>query len=447
MKRRLLQTLITVTVMSSLIVTPVLATPQDDVESLEQKKSQAEAQANSVNNELVDLLVDYDALQGDIKTQSKRIDKAESDLKDAEAKEKQQYEDMKLRIKYMYEEGDATFFSALISAESFSDLINKAEYVQKVHNYDRKMLNEYVETKNQVADLKENLEEGQAEMQALSDEMEVQKTNLESTLTEMRSQIDDFDSQLTQAKAAAEEELKRIAAEQKAAEAAEAAAATAKEQQTAEASNDDDSQKNQVASNTQAESNDKKEESKPSSKPSSSSDSNSSSSSNNSGTSSKPSGSSGSGSSSTSSKPSNSSGSNSSSGSSGSSGGAASTPSNASLGQQIADMGCQYIGNKYVYGGNSLTGGIDCSGFVQQIHKKFGISTPRSSTAIRSGGKSVSYADRMPGDVICYSGHVAIYIGNNQIVHASNSAPYPKGGIKISSPANYRTVLAVRRYW
>ena len=110
-------------------------------------------------------------------------------------------------------------------------------------------------------------------------------------------------------------------------------------------------------------------------------------------------------------------------------------------------MGCNYIGNKYVYGGTSLTGGIDCSGFVQQIHKKFGISTPRTSGAIRGGGKSVRYADRMPGDVICYSGHVAIYIGNNKIVHASNSAPYPKGGIKITSPANYRTVLAVRRYW
>ena len=110
-------------------------------------------------------------------------------------------------------------------------------------------------------------------------------------------------------------------------------------------------------------------------------------------------------------------------------------------------MGCNYIGNKYVYGGTSLTNGIDCSGFVQQIHKKFGISTPRTSGAIRGGGKSVSYADRMPGDVICYSGHVGIYIGNNKIVHASNSAPYPKGGIKITSPANYRTVLAVRRYW
>ena len=124
-----------------------------------------------------------------------------------------------------------------------------------------------------------------------------------------------------------------------------------------------------------------------------------------------------------------------------------SMPSDASRGQAIANKACEYIGNKYVYGGNSLTNGIDCSGFVQQIHAKFGISTPRSSSEQRYGGKSVSYSQMLPGDVICYSGHVAIYIGNNTIVHASNSAPYPKGGIKTSSPANYRTVLAVRRYW
>ncbi len=432
MKRRLLQTLITVTVMSSLIVTPVLATPQDDVKSLEQKKSQAEAQADSVNRELVDLLVDYDALQGDIKTQGERIDQAESDLKDAEAKEKQQYEDMKLRIKYMYEEGDETFFAALISAKSFSDLINKAEYVQKVHDYDRKMLDEYVETKNQVADLKDNLEEGQAEMEALSDEMGIQKANLETTLTQMRSQIDDFDSQLTQAKAAAAEELRRIEEEQKAAE----ALAAAEDTQTAQASQEEDPSEEQ-SSDMQTASNDKKEDVKPSSnsgnnkKPENTTSDNNKKPENTTSKDDKTENSDNSGSSSN-----NQSG-----------GGSSSTPSNASLGQQIADMGCQYIGNKYVYGGNSLTGGIDCSGFVQQIHRKFGISTPRSSGAIRSSGKSVSYADKMPGDVICYSGHVAIYIGNNQIVHASNSAPYPKGGIKISSPANYRTVLAVRRYW
>ena len=253
MKRRLLQTLITTAVVSSLIVTPVLATPQDDadsfeqrksqaeaqaeaqVESLEQQKSQAEAQADSVNNELVNLLVEYDALQKDMETQEGRIVEAENDLKDAEAKEKQQYEDMKLRIKYMYEEGDSSFFSTLVDAKSYADLVNKAEYIQKVHDYDRKMLNKYVETKNEVAELKDNLEEGQAEMQALSDEMVVQKGNLETTLTQMKSQIEDFDDQLVQAKEAAAEELRRIEEEQRAAEAAEAAAREQAEREQAAA--------------------------------------------------------------------------------------------------------------------------------------------------------------------------------------------------------------------
>ena len=99
-----------------------------------------------------------------------------------------------------------------------------------------------------------------------------------------------------------------------------------------------------------------------------------------------------------------------------------------------------------MYGGNSLTNGIDCSGFVNQIHAKFGISTPRNSESLRYGGKEVAISDMMPGDVVCYSGHVAIYIGNGQIVHASNSQPYPAGGIKTSN-AYYRKILAVRRYW
>ena len=128
-------------------------------------------------------------------------------------------------------------------------------------------------------------------------------------------------------------------------------------------------------------------------------------------------------------------------------GGSTSTPGNASLGQQIANRACQYVGNPYKYGGTSLTNGADCSGFVMSVHALFGISTPRDSWGQLAGGKAVNYSDMLPGDVIVYSNHVAIYIGGNQIVHASNSAPYPAGGIKISSPPNYRTVLGVRRYW
>lgn len=112
-----------------------------------------------------------------------------------------------------------------------------------------------------------------------------------------------------------------------------------------------------------------------------------------------------------------------------------------SLGQAVANYAVQFVGNPYVYGGTSLTNGADCSGFVMSVYKNFGVSLPHSSSADRKVGYAVNgLANAQPGDIICYSGHVGIYIGNGQIVHASTE----KTGIKISS-ASYRKVLAVRR--
>ena len=111
------------------------------------------------------------------------------------------------------------------------------------------------------------------------------------------------------------------------------------------------------------------------------------------------------------------------------------------LGQQIANFACQFVGNPYVWGGTSLTGGADCSGFIGSVYRSFGYNLPRSSSSQRSAGRKVSYSNKQPGDLICYSGHIAIYIGNGKIVHASSR----KTGIKISPKANYRKVLSVRR--
>ena len=143
---------------------------------------------------------------------------------------------------------------------------------------------------------------------------------------------------------------------------------------------------------------------------------------------------------SSSSKSSSSSGSNSSSGSSSSSNRNYSAPSG-SNGQAVANYACQFVGNPYVYGGSSLTNGADCSGFVMAVYAAFGVSLPHSSSAQRSAGYGVSIDDIQPGDIVCYSGHVGIYVGNNTIVHASS----PSTGIKYTSPITYRTVLAVRR--
>ena len=116
-------------------------------------------------------------------------------------------------------------------------------------------------------------------------------------------------------------------------------------------------------------------------------------------------------------------------------------PPSGGSGQSVANYACQFVGNPYVYGGTSLTNGADCSGFVMSVYAAFGVSLPHSSSALRSVGYGVSASEMQPGDIVCYSGHVGIYVGGNTIVHASNRTD----GIKYTSPANYKSILAVRR--
>lgn len=112
-----------------------------------------------------------------------------------------------------------------------------------------------------------------------------------------------------------------------------------------------------------------------------------------------------------------------------------------SLGQQISSFALQFVGNPYRYGGTSLTNGADCSGFVMSVFQHFGISLPRSSSQQRRVGTEVgSLQNAQPGDIIVYSGHVGIYMGNNQLVHASNK----REGIKVSA-ATYNRIISIRR--
>ena len=110
-------------------------------------------------------------------------------------------------------------------------------------------------------------------------------------------------------------------------------------------------------------------------------------------------------------------------------------------GEDVVEYALQFVGNRYVYGGTSLTNGTDCSGFVMRVYEHFGYDLPRSSYYQRGAGYEVNAEDIQPGDIVCYSGHVAIYMGDGKIVHASNA----RDGIKISDNWQYRTVLSIRR--
>lgn len=110
-------------------------------------------------------------------------------------------------------------------------------------------------------------------------------------------------------------------------------------------------------------------------------------------------------------------------------------------GQTVAKFAQRFVGNSYVWGGTDLNRGADCSGFIGSVYRSFGYKLPRSSSELRSAGRKVSYSQKQPGDIICYNGHVAMYIGNGKIVHASSR----KTGIKISQRANYRSIVCVRR--
>lgn len=349
----------------------------------EAKKKAAQNQVSKLQSDLTAILSDIQILETDMANKESEIDQAEIDLKAAEQEEEKQYQAMKKRIQYMYEKGDTEYLDIFLQVESMADLLNKAEYVESIYTYDRKMLLTYQETKQQVADFKSQLEEDKAEMEVMELEYKEQQASLETMISKKKKEVSNFDSQLAQAKSDAN---------------AYAATVAKKNEEIRKAKAEEERKRKEEEARRKAEEEAKKKKSaKTSSKNSSAND--------------KYTGPS-----------------------------AAKSSGGTAEGRAIADYGLQFVGNPYVYGGTSLTNGADCSGFVQQVYKHFGYSLPRSSTEQRSAGREVSYSEAQPGDIICYAGHVAIYIGNGQIVHAST----PTTGIKVGNAA-YRTILSVRR--
>lgn len=367
---------------------------QSEIDDMSGEMDEMEEEIAQIDEELVDLLLSIDIIEGDIDDKNTQIENAQVEYDAAVEKEAQQKEAMKRRIKFMYEKGDPSYLSLMLESKSMAELVNKVDYSEKLYEYDRELLIEYQETKQEVLDTKAKLETELSELEEIQQDMEEQKVNLQAMIDERQETLEDFDAQLTAAKDKANSYKSQIKEQADAIKQLEAAEAQKIAEEEARKKAEEEARKK-----AEEEAKKKAEEAGESSQAGDSQQS------------------------------------------SESSGSTSSDPGDASKGQEIANYACQFVGNPYVAGGTSLTDGCDCSGFTSSVYAHFGISLPRSSYAQSGAGRAVSYTDIQPGDILYYGGHVAIYIGNNQIVHASTAAT----GIKISN-ASYRTVITIRRF-
>jgi len=401
----------------------------NSINNITTKQQQLQKEINALDADLVELLVNMDILSDELAEKRLEIEQANKDLKAAQKTETEQYERMKKRIRYMYESGDDTLLEALLGATSMSDFLNRVNYCTAVYDYDREQLEVYKQTKQEVIDLKAQLLNEQSEMEEMQDNYKLQEADLKEMVAQKESTMDDFASQLSQAKILAtqyketiqqqnqiirdEEEKERIAAEE-AARAAAAAERAAREAAAAEQAAREEEARRRAAAQAQAQQQQQQAAANTAG------------------------GTSGSGSTPGSGGTSSSGGS-----SAGSSSGSGSTPAvspSGATGSDVINYATQFIGNPYVWGGTSLTNGADCSGFVMSVYAHFGYSLPHSSAAMAGCGRGVSYSEAQPGDLICYSGHVALYMGGGRIVGAQSS----RTGITTQN-ATYRTIIAVRR--
>ena len=414
------------------------------IDQLYSAKQQLQDEINSLDANLVNVMVSIQTLEGDISNKEADIQQTQADLQKAQNAKDKQYAAMKQRIQYLYEKGgNEAWFQMMMSADNLSDLLTKAEYTQKMYDYDRQSLEKYANTITQVTNLGNQYQQEKAELEGMKQEYEAQSVDLQNQIDTKKANSADCDNEIAYAQEMANEyanliqeqqaeieqlEAERIAAEEEARRQAEAeaAAAAAAEEEAAQQEQEDqtvyDEDGNEVDASEAAENGDtvydedgnevdpSQTTTETTTEDSGSSDveydeyGNVIDSDNTVDPDTVDTSSSGSGSS-------------------------------------IVDYATQFVGNPYVWGGTSLTSGADCSGFTQSVYAQFGYSLPRTSYEQQNWGTEVSYADAQPGDLICYGGHVAIYMGNGQIVHASNS----RDGIKISNDATYRTILSVRR--
>lgn len=414
------------------------------LEELAAEQEDVESQIEEVGEALTQVMAEIEVLEGQIEDKGEEINESQILLEEAEQRALDQYEAMKIRIRYMYEEGEFSYAAILMQAESYADMLTKADYIEQLYEYDRNMLARYQETVQEVADRKAALEAEREELLGLEKDREEEQAYMEDVIAELKEISDDYAAEIrvAQAQAAeyakqireqtaeirrleeearrkaeeearrrAEEEARRRAEEEARRRAAEEAARKAAEEAARKAAEEAERKRAEAAALQQIE-----EENRQASEAQRESAESSVAESRETGT--------------------------------------ITTTSSATYdvssiyaanggdtGKSIAAFACQFIGNPYVAGGTSLTNGADCSGFVFSVYREFGYKVPRTSYALRSAGTEVSSIDAaQPGDVICYPGHVGIYIGNGMIVHASTE----RTGIKVSR-ANYRQYTTIRR--
>lgn len=352
-------------------------------------KDQQQITADDIKNKsakLDEILAAQKKLQTDITSKQAEIEQNQKDLAAAQEKQQEQYDAMKKRIQFMYENSaEDNIWTAIIESNGITDMLNRIEYVSDVYDSDRALMDSYQAAVEQVKEIGTKLDNDMNELTAMQDDYEKQQADVEAAIVALENQKEQYASQIAQAQQQAENYQNIITAQGKIIQEQEAAAAAAAAQAAAARAN---------------------------SSPSSSSYDG---------------GGAGKG--------------GSIAGDYAAGGGKNPGASTGVSGSSVVSYAMQFVGNPYVWAGNSLTNGVDCSGFVHEVYAHFGISTPRYSQAFKSVGQAVSFDNIQPGDVVVYPGHVAIYAGGGVIVEAQST----KAGITANRNVQCHTILAIRR--
>ncbi len=362
-----------------------LKNAQQKADEAQEAQEGVEEEMEEIDAELVNLITDINLCEEAINDKEEEIYRTQLDYDAAVAEKDEQYASMKIRIQFMYEKGDYSYLHMFFGAGNMGDMVNKAKYVEELYDYDRKLLTEYEDTVKRVQELWDTLEEDKSELETSKTELQEGQAYMEELLAQKKEEYENYSVMLTKAKQEAATYTARIKQETAQIRKLEEEERKRREEEERKRKEEEERRRKEQEALLADGDADSEEAPKKQETP----------------------------------EP---------------------TSSGGGKGQDIANYACKFIGNPYVAGGTSLTNGADCSGFVMSVYKNFGINLPRSSYSQSTVGKGVSYSDARPGDVIYYGGHVGIYIGNGQIVHASTE----RTGIKITS-ATYRNIVTVRR--